>query len=333
MTDAEMLIEGDLPLDVDIEDGGGPAHEALFGLIDDAMGGSDRSLYATEKKIGVSDIGGCHEYVRRLIADEDFSDPRNNFMAAFMGTAFGDHLEQAYLKRHPDALVQMEVVVNLDLGEGDQPFRLALPGHPDIVDPKRDLLIDGKTKNGLGVIRKAGSERKHQYQTTLYAKALIDEGVLTDQCTLALAYYDRAGVEQAPHIVEWTYDPEILDEAVAWLNDVIYALAQGEEASKDMPRDWCYAYCPFATACRGGDTDVSGLIEDEQLVAAIDLYKDALAREKIAKKDKEDAKAELVGVGGRTKDWVLRWVHIGESEIKAGTRRAYDKIDIRPNRG
>ena len=100
-----------------------------------------------------------------------------------------------------------------------------------------------------------------------------------------------------------------------------------------MPRDWCYSFCPFATSCRGGDTDVTGLIEDEQIVTAIDLYKDALNREKIAKKDKEDAKAELLGTAGRTKDWVLRWVHIGESEIKAGTRRAYDKIDIRPNRG
>jgi hypothetical protein len=326
------IIEADLPIEQD-QPCETPAQRALFGLIDDAMGGSARSLYATEKKIGVSDIGGCHEYVRRLIADEDFSDPRNNFMAAFMGTAFGDHLEQAYLRRHKGAMTQLEVVVNLDLGSGDQPFRLALPGHPDIVDPDMDLLIDGKTKNGLAVIRKLGTERKHQYQTTLYAKALIDRGILTPQCTLALAYYDRSGVEQAPHIYEWTYDPSILDEAIEWLNDVIYALAQGEEASKDMPRDWCYAYCPFATACRGGDTDVTGLIEDETLVTAIDLYRDALNREKQAKADKETAKAELLGVAGRTKNWVLRWVHINESEIKAGTRRAYDKIDIRPNRG
>lgn len=326
MTD--VVIESDLPLLVD-DDQTGLAHEALLGLIDEAMDTSARSLYAQDKKIGVSDIGGCHEYVRRLIANEDFSDPRANFMAAFMGTAFGDHLEQAYLKRHPSALTQIDVTVNLDLNG----FRLAIPGHPDIVDPARNLVIDGKTKNGLSVVRKTGGERKHKYQLTFYAKALIDMGTLSEDCTLALAYYDRSGVEQKPYIDEWTYDPAILDEALEWLNDVIYALTMGEEASKDMPRDWCYSFCPFATACRGGDTDVEGLIEDEVLVTAIDLYKEAHQRELQAKRDKDVAKAELVGAAGRTKDWTLRWVHINESEIKAGTRRAYDKIDIRPNRG
>lgn len=330
MSDIETMVEGDLPLESENESAAlSPASLALHGLIDEAMDNSARSLYAQDKKIGASDIGGCREYVRRLIADEPFSDPRKSFMAAFMGTAFGDHLEQAYVRRHPGALTQVDVTVDLDLNG----FRLSIPGHPDIVDPALNIIYDGKTKNALGVIRKAERERKHQYQLTLYAKACIDKGLLTEDCTLALAYYDRSGVEQEPHIFEWAYDPAILDEAIDWLNDVVYALAQGEEASKDMPRDWCWAYCPYATSCRGGDTDVEGLIEDEQLVTAIDLYKDALARESQAKRDKEAAKKELLGIGGRTKKWVLRWVHVNASERQAYTVREHDKIDIRPNRG
>lgn len=325
----DEAIAGDIPLDrLDAGDLG-PAALAIRGLIDEAMDNSARSLYAQGKRFGPSDIGGCREYVRRLIADEEFTDPRKNFMAAFMGTAFGDHFEKAYLRRFPTALVQTNVTVDLDING----FRISIPGHPDIVDPDNDRIYDGKTKNGLGVVRKSNGERKHKYQLTFYAKACIDMGLLTENCTLALAYYDRAGVEQDPVVEEWTYDPTILDEALEWLGDVIYALTQGEEASKDMPRDWCYSFCPFATACRGGDTDVEGLIEDEVIVTAIDFYKDALARENQAKADKAAAKDELLGASGRTKDWVLRWVSVPASQIKAGERRAYDKIDIRPNRG
>lgn len=327
MSDTEII--DDLPLEADEAEPRNPVEEALFGLIDEAMDTSARSLYAQGKKVGVSDIGGCREYVRRLIADEEFTDPRKNFMAAFMGTAFGRELEDAYKRRHPDALIQQAVEVPLDL----QGFKFTIPGHLDIVHPKINTIIDNKTKNGLAVVRKSGGDMQHKFQVTLYGYACVKAGLLKPEPTLALAYYDRSGVEQAPHIVMWEWDQSIFDAAIEWLNDVVYALTQGEEASKDKPRDWCYSFCPFATACRGGDTDVEGLIEDETIVTAIDLYKDALARETAAKRDKDTAKKELVGIGGRTKDWVLRWVHINESEIKAGTRRAYDKIDIRPNRG
>lgn len=327
MSDTEIV--DDLPLEADEAEPRNAVEEALFGLIDEAMDTSARSLYAQGKKVGVSDIGGCREYVRRLIADEDFTDPRKNFMAAFMGTAFGREFEDAYQRRHPHALIQQAVEVPLEL----QGFKFILPGHLDIVDPKLNTIIDGKTKNGLAVVRKSGGDMQHKFQVTLYGYACVKAGLLEPEPTLALAYYDRSGVEQAPHIVMWEWDQSIFDAAIEWLNDVVYALTQGEEASKDKPRDWCYSFCPFATACRGGDTDVEGLIEDETIVTAIDLYKDALARETAAKRDKDTAKKELVGIGGRTKNWVLRWVHINESEIKAGTRRAYDKIDIRPNRG
>lgn len=327
MSEVDELVE-DIPLEGEPDEPRTKVEEALFGLIDEAMDGSARSLYAQGKKVGVSDIGGCREYVRRLISDMEFSDPRKNFMAAFMGTAFGDHFEKAYLTRHPNAIVQADVVVPIEL-DG---FEFRLPGHPDIIDPDLNTLIDGKTKDGLAVVRKTGGDMQHKMQVTLYGYACVKAGLLKPNPTLALAYYDRAGVEQKPFIVEWEWDQSILDAAIEWLNDVVYALMQGEEAPKDKPRDWCWSYCPFASACRGGDTDVEGLIEDEEIVTATELYKDALARERQAKKDKDTAKGVLLGISGRTKNWVVRWIHINESEIKAGTRRAYDKIDIRPNR-
>ena len=302
--------------------------EALAGMVDERMSGSDRSLYAASKRIGVSDIGGCHEYARRLIADEDFTDPRTDYLAAFVGTAIGRELEDAYIARFPTARAQMAITVPIDvLG-----YRINLPGHPDIVDTDNDRLIDFKTKERLAVIRRLGYEEKHLFQVALYAHALIQTGDLTEHCTVALAYYDRSGVDQEPHVYEFSYDPAIYEAAVAWLEEVIQAQIDEEEASKDMPRDWCASYCPYFTSCRGLDTDVTGLIEDEHILSTIDLYLEAHAAEKDAAALKKSAAAELRGVAGQTGTHTLRWIHINETEIPATKRSGYDRIDLRARR-
>jgi hypothetical protein len=299
----------------------------LTGLIEDWSEGTERSLYARELKFGVSDIGGCHEYLRRLIAEVPFSDPRTNFMPAFMGTAFGEMFERAYRERYPDAETQLSITVPLHLTVNGEPYLVHVPGHPDIVHG--DTVIDGKTKNGLAVVRREGGERKHQYQVSLYTHALIEAGKIDpDNARCALAYYDRSGVEEEPFVVEWDYDPAITDEALDWINSVLYDYEQGVASHKDMPREWCFSYCPYATDCRGSDTDVEGVIEDPTILTAIELYLDAHAREKQAAKEKKDASAELRGAAGHTPTHTLRWIEIGPSEV-AFTRAAHQRLDLR----
>lgn len=305
--------------------------EMLEGMVDEAMTTSTRSLYAAERKIGVSDIGGCHEYVRLMLTDTEFSDPRQEYGAAFVGTAVGKELAEAFIARHPGAVAEAEVEARLTVHGNMNSYSIGLPGHADVV--YENTLIDFKTKNGLSVIRREGVERKHQYQVTLYAKALIDAGKLTEDCTLAIAYYDRSGVEAEPYVVEWTYDPSILDEAMDWINTVVYAIDNEEKDTgylKDKPRDWCFSWCPYATVCRGSDTDVEGVIEDPGILTAIDLYRDAHARETQAKKEKRDAAAALRGAAGHTPDgYTLRWIFVGESVVPEHRRKEYQRIDIR----
>jgi PD-(D/E)XK nuclease superfamily len=300
--------------------------ERLHGLVDEAMTSTERSLYAAEKKIGVSDIGGCHEYVRRLIANEDFSDPRTDYLAAFVGTAMGKELAAAYIQRFPDARAEVPVTVSL-VAHG---LSISLPGHADIVHD--NTVTDFKSKDSVRVVAKESEKDDgllhNKFQLTLYAAALIQSGDLDEDCTLALAYYDRSGVEQEPFVVEWTYNPAILEAAQEWLGDVVYALVHGEEASKDKPRTFCESYCAYFTACRGSDTDVEGLIEDTEILTAIELYVEASAREKEAKADKAAAAAALKGIAGNTTTHTLRWINVGESVIPETRRKEHQRMSL-----
>jgi hypothetical protein len=302
------------------------------GLVDEAMTTSARSLYATEKRFGVSDIGGCRRYVQLLIEDAEFTDPRDGFLAAYIGTAVGSDLELDYIRlRNQNAIAQMPVQVPVEVMVDGEVFVVTIPGHPDLVEPagSGDSVIDYKTKDGLGVVIREDGERKHKYQVTLYAKGLIEKGVLSDKPRLALVYVDRSGAEERPHVVEWEYDEAIYEEAVEWLSDVVSATHHGEEASKDMPRQWCESYCPMFTRCRGDDTDVEGAIRNPEILAKIDLYDEARAEEKRWEKIKKAAGAELQGIAGHTPDGrTFRWVHVNETKVPTYVRRAYDMITL-----
>lgn len=303
---------------------------AYEGLVDEAMSTSERSLYAQGKRFGVSDIGGCRRYVQFLIDDEEFSDPRADFLAAYVGTAVGTKLEDDYIAlRNPHAISQMTITVPIEVIVDGEVFTISVPGHPDLVEPAEhgNAVHDEKTKDGLGVVIRENGEQKHKIQLSLYAHALIGMGVITKDARLALVYYDRSGAEQTPHVVEWTYDEAIYEEAVAWLSDVVYAQVHGEEASKDMPMHFCESFCPMFSKCRGTETDVQGVIRDPHILHAIEVYDEAHEREKAAAKDKKAAAAELRGIAGHTPNGGMwRWITVGESKIEPHVRRGYERV-------
>src|SRR5690606_284410 len=129
-----------------------------------SMSQSERSIYAQENKIGVSDIGTCREYVRRTIVGEPWSDQQENFAAAFTGTAVGALAEIAAAKHIPGAVTQYPVIVDLTV----RGFSLSLPGHVDVFISNAladleafgqpDEVWDFKTKDGLGVVKRTGPD-------------------------------------------------------------------------------------------------------------------------------------------------------------------------------
>lgn len=301
--------------------------ERVLRVIDDLTTGTARSLYAASRKVGVSDIGSCREYVRRLLIDEEFSDDPTSKWPAFVGTAVGDLMEQGYVKRYKNAISQASVTVPIEVATDSGSYQIRLPGHPDIVDPDADLLIDWKTKDGLGVVR-SGAIPKDWFQVMLYAKACIKAGWLTEGCRVAIVYLDRSGAESVPVIHERQYDPDVIQEAEAWLEDVIYAIEHNEEAERDQPRTFCESYCPYVSACRGRDTDVEGLLTDPEVIKAVDLLVDARVRAAEANADKKAATAVLAGINGHTDTHSVRNTWVNETEYT--TKRAgYMRLDVR----
>lgn len=307
-------------------------HETLVaaqieGLITNAMTNSERSRWAAEHHIGVSDIGHCREYVRRVLTQEEPSQEANGaIMAAFVGTALGDLTERELVKMYPDAIVQRKVNVSLEVGE----YQLNLPGHPDVIRPGE--VMDFKSKNGLAVVERT---LQQEFQLVLYGKAAIDAGLVEREgLKLTLAYLDRSGAfGPRPVVHSWLYDEAQVEEAQQWLADVFYAIENDEEASRDKPRSWCEMWCKFAPACRGGDSDVTGLIEDEEITLAAKVYGEAVRAESKARRDKASAKAVLQGVSGHTSDYSIRWTSVPPSETPCEDpvhyRRGYEKIEVK----
>lgn len=305
----------------------------LYAAIQTYTTGDARSIQSQKYQVGVSDLGWCSERTRRMLANEDPDD--TDMLAAFIGTAVGDHLERA-IKAHAwtDALIQPEVVLTLT----DDAHTYNIPGHPDIVRPD-GIVIDGKTSRGLSVVARTGfTERQKRFQRHGYAKACYDAGLFNPDITLddvwvGNVWIDRAADDKELLVRLEPYDPQVIFEMTDWLGEVIYAFTHDQEAPKEPPREVCAKTCGFFATCRMFDTDVAGLLTAENIVAALEQYREGLDLTRTGEKMKDQAKAELRDVSGFAlldgERWSLRWTHVNETVIPETVRRGYDRLDVK----
>ena len=282
-----------------------------------------RSLASSRGHIGISDIGGCRQYVRYLTIGEKPSDIRDTWPAD-VGTAIDYIVKEA---------------VNLEWGEAvdtdhkvvcHYPNGAEVPGTPDIV--LSQLVVDVKTKDGLATVKRSGPTNQNWWQVMGYAQGLLADGTFTEEedITVAVAFLDRSGASTDIPVFERDYDPAILSEAADWIDDVTYAVQHGEEAPRDWPINKCERYCEFFTTCRGETiAPEGGLIEHPETLDAIDRYVEASALEKEAKALKSEARADLEGIDGSTGTHTVRWTQVNEADIPGYTRNGYTKLDVR----
>jgi len=288
-----------------------------------------RSIQASGHRVGVSDLGHCSERVRRHLLGEQ--EPATDKTAAFIGTALGDHIEAAMTSLYPNLIRQSEVTITLYGDTGTY----VLMGHPDLVEPSGKL-IDVKTVRGLERVRRTGPSQQQQFQRHLYAKAAHSMGLFDDDVALADVkvsniWFDRGGDDKIPHVHEEPYDERVVEAATAWLDDVVYAYQQGEEARKEPPIQMCEKACGFFLDCRAGRGGPQGLIEDSDLLAAVAMHQEALGLERTARRLKDEAKAALQGVEGSTGRFTVRWTKVSGGRVEYD-RAAYMKLDVRPIR-
>lgn len=303
--------------------------KVMYQAVQDTSNFSSRSEQARQFRVGVSDIGFCSERTRRMLDQQVPYD--TDVLAAFIGTAVGDYMERAAMRVWPHAIRQAEVTLTL-VGESGREY--VLTGHPDLIVPEEGLVIDFKTDYGLTTVERTGPSDQQQYQRHGYAKAAYDAGLFPahfrlEDIRVANVWLDRAAIDKRLHCQMEPYDEGWVHGAAAWLDDVVYAYLQGEEARKEPPRDMCAVVCGFFDVCRAYDTDVEGLLTDKVVLNSVEMYREGLDLERKGRKLKDEAKAHLTGIQGSTGQFMVRWTRVNETEVPASVRRGYDKLEVR----
>ena len=285
-----------------------------------------RSKQSANFVVGMSELGFCSERTRRMLAG--ITPGPTDKLAAFFGTALGDYIEQAIVHKWPNVIRQADVAAVL---HGDL-RTYTVTGHPDLIFPDLGLMLDVKTDRGLADVERHGPSRQQQFQRHGYGLGAWEGGFFPefalDEIRVGNVWFDRAADEKRCYVQTEKYNPEVVEEAAMWLDDVVYAYLQDEQARKEPPRQMCQVICGHFATCRALDTDVEGLIDDPETVHALALYQEGLALEREGAKLKDQAKPRLKGATGSTGEFTIRWVHVDETEVPASTRKGYDRLVI-----
>lgn len=286
---------------------------------------SARTQQSRDHLVGMSDMGGCREYLRMTVLQtpfdpvEDAQDDLN--LASFIGTAFGDRLEAALSEQG----FRTQVPLSLDFPNG-----LSVAGTADILG--KNCVWDGKTTKHYASIRRHGAEAPHIAQVSGYLVAAVQMGLIERKdAYAALVYFDRLGNYEQPivHVVTYEEAEAALwgdeDSVQAHLEQVVYAVQHDEVTQRDRPEAWCKVACPYYTRCYWGATDVNQVIEAPDLLQAVDDIVAAKAMEKEAKALKASAQAALAGVNGSTRRHLVRWITVNGTETRSG----YERLDLR----
>jgi hypothetical protein len=271
-----------------------------------------RSLQSDDGKIGISEIGWCREATRRAILRTPKTDSPPQW-AAMVGTYIDEGVERAIGAAHPEWTLKPKVVVALPLPDGST---VTIPGTGDIADPTEPSYTDVKTKDGLAVARRTwGDDERYRMQRHLvYAGLVAEHGYPTDGVVRNIVL-DRSGQDPHPFVWQEPYDPSVVNQAGEWMGDVLYAVAHGEEASKDVAGHLCER-CPWFTACRGSDI-VKGPITNQRLADAVNEYGVADLEEKEAKRVKSELRDTVLNVNGWTDDFEITTTKVNSANGSA----------------
>lgn len=265
--------------------------------------------------IGVSDLGGCREKVRRRLLGMTPSNTVTS-MSAMIGHFIHEGALAARQAMNPDLLIEHRVDVELSNG-------CVVPGHADEIDPAEGV-TDLKTVNGLEYVRRHGPTEQQRWQRMLYLEGAKQAGIVTSEGVARNIWVDRSGSTSELHVDQEPYNPDLVADATRWLDDVLYAATSGEEASKDKPLPWCLQFCEFASDCRkdmiAGN---GGVITDPEVIQAAKTAKEAREQEKYWKALREQAQQRTLGYDGVAGGVVIRQVQVNKAEGGYYVRQEY----------
>lgn len=305
--------------------------DLIVAALDSKESATPRSQQSRAGVLGPSDIGFCRQKTALVVRQVAPTDSVPKWSAA-VGTAMHTYIEAALKEAHSDWLVgsidKIETTTLLPSGA-------EIKGHPDVVVPASNAVLDIKTVDGFEWIKRNGPSQSHIYQRHLYAMGLVQMGLLSpDNLLVGNVYFDRSGKESEPIVLVEQYDPALTSEIDQWVQDVIYAVKHNEDAARDVAAPVCERICEFFTVCRGSLEvhDGQEIIRDDTLLSAIDMYLAGRDMESQGKQMKKEASERLSNVTGMTSTHQVRWVHVGPTTISQTERAAHERLDIRRRR-
>jgi hypothetical protein len=298
--------------------------------IDEYSYNDPRSKQSRDGILGPSDLGFCRQKAVLTTRGVERTDETNE-ASARIGTAIHRYLADAFDGFRPNNWIADSRKVTATFPSG-----AVISGTPDLICADFNIILDIKTVDGFEWVKRNGTSLNHKYQRHTYALGAIQEGLLDPSRNLYVGnvYIDRSGKEPEPFFIIERFDESLTDEIDQWIQDVIYAVKNNEDASRDIPAAVCEKICPFFTACRGALEVHEGgeFIDNPELVTAIDMYVEARDLEKRAKQMKDEASFILGGVNGTTGTWQVRWVEVAPTMVEAFEKRGYRRLDIRKTR-
>ncbi len=312
----------------------GDMEQTIASMIDMAVKAGIENEPRTQQSraglIGPSDIGFCRNKAAltiKEIAPTDSTSPWAAVVGVAMHKHVGDFLEKAFGDTW--LIEKQRVTATLPRTQAQ------ITGTPDYVVPDFNLILDAKTVDGLKKVQTYGPTQGHRFQRHLYAMGAIDAGLLdpAKQVYVGNVYIDVGrGNPDDPKV--WVtvepMDDALTDEIDSWVEDVIYAVHQGEDASRDIASPVCERFCEFFTICRGSlPMRDSEPLDDPEILQAVDMYVKGREMAKEGDQMKKEASAVLTGLNGSTGEWQVRTVVVGEQDIPGYKRKSSTRLDVR----
>lgn len=278
--------------------------------------------------IGPSNMGFCRQQAVLMTKGVQQTDSKNT-MAADWGTALHEWIEDAVKTAYPSWLTEA------DIGKVEYTYACGatIAGTPDIIVPQWNAVGDIKTSDGFQWVKRAGTSTNHKWQRHHYALGAIAKGLLDPSKPVYVfnIYADRSAREKSfytPGLEE--IDPSHTDQINDWLEDVIYAVKNNEDASRDVAAETCEKICEYFFVCRGSLPDEDAeLITDPDVIEAAQMYAESMLMEKTVRNQKAEARAMLNGYSGRAGGLQVRWTHVNGSH----DRDSSDRISVTKARG
>lgn len=272
-------------------------------LIADAS--RDRSLQTDP---GISSLGVCKRQWQMLTTGAPRTDAPFR-MSAFVGTAIHAALGEVRHTLNPHLILEREVHLTLPNG-------LRVRGHLDECDPTEPSVTDYKTNDGLALARRDGADAQKRFQRHGYYAAALQDGLIDDDQGVARnVHLDRSGKDDTVHVEQEQFDPNLIDLAARWVDEVQADTDAGREADREKWPAWCASYCPFFTACRVGPV---ADVDNPWVARAARMVLDGRAAAKENKELVDALREEMRGVSGRTPDGLLiAWTSDGKLTVKA----------------